>query len=106
MAKKVQTIKVEVKEPTTFWEKTKALFNRSETILLARAEAFVGLLIGAASMVDWTPLMGVGQDITGMNWKQGATIGGIMFVKGLVSELARRRGTKELADGRLVPKAQ
>lgn len=79
----------------------KAWFKHSETIFLARAELIVGFMIAAMSAMDWSPIMGIG-DVTGMTWRQGATIGSIMVAKGIISELARRRNTVEVGE-RLLP---
>ncbi len=71
-------------------EELKAWFKYSETILIARAEVLTGFVISAVSLMDWSPLLSLGVD-TGFTWKQGAVIRGITVVKGLVTELARRR---------------
>ena len=76
--------------PQSFWDKTKAFFHYSTTIAEARFTAFTGLVIAGVGMMDWSPLLGV--DInTGFNKAQVLWLGGITFVKGLMTEIARRR---------------
>jgi hypothetical protein len=82
-------------------DNTKAWFKHSETILLARIEAFTGLVIGGISAMDWSPLLNLGVD-TAMSLKQGVYLGSIMFVKGIVTEWVRRRNTIEV-DSKLIP---
>lgn len=84
-----------------YWDTAKAWFKRSETIFLARVEAFTGLVVAGISAMDWSPLLNLGVD-AGMSLKQGVTLGGIMFAKGLVTEWARRRNTVEV-DNSLLP---
>jgi len=83
------------------WDKIKAWFKHSETIFLARLEAFSGLIIAAVSSLDWSPLLNLGVD-TGASIKQGIYLGSIMFVKGLVTEWVRRRNTIDVND-KLIP---
>lgn len=82
------------------WDSVKAWFKRSETVFLARAEAFTGMAIAGISAMDWSPLLTLGVD-AGMSLKQGVTLGSIMFVKGIVTEWARRRNTVEVNDSLL-----
>lgn len=83
------------------WTGIKAWFKHSETLFLARAELITGFVIASVSAMDWSPLLSLGVD-TGFTWKQGVTIGSISVVKGLITELARRRNTQEIGD-RLIP---
>lgn len=78
-----------------WWNGIKDWFSRSETIFLARFEAFVGFLVAVGAAFDWSPLLSLGFD-TGINWKQAAFLGGLMFVKGVLVELARRRNAVDL----------
>lgn len=105
MTKKIETIKVKVQEVKTFKEKFWAAFNQSGTILKARLEMLLGLVTGAVSMIDWSPLLGFGKDVTEMSWKAGLGVASYMFLTGLTAEITRRRGTRTLPDGKLVPKA-
>lgn len=76
---------------SNWWEETKAFFHYSETIFLARATAFGGLVTAVAGSVDWSPVFnGLGVD-TGFSWKQTSWLGIGIFVKGIIDELARRR---------------
>lgn len=85
----------------SFWESIKAWFKHSETIFLARIEAVTGLIIAGVSSMDWSPLLTLGVD-TAMSLKQGIYLGSVMFVKGIITEWARRRNTVEVAD-KLLP---
>jgi hypothetical protein len=85
------------------WTEVKAWFKNSETILLARLEMLVGFLAVAMSAMDWSPLLASGIH-TGLTWTQTAVLGSIVFVKGIISEWARRLNTKEVA-GHLLPTA-
>lgn len=86
---------------TRIWDNIKAWFKRSEVVFLARLEAVTGFIIAAVSAMDWSPLLNLGVD-AGMSLKQGVVLGSIMFVKGVVTEWARRRNTIEV-DSQLVP---
>lgn len=86
---------------SNFWENAKAWFKHSETILLARIEAFSGFLIASLSALDWSPMFTLATD-AGMSLKAGITLGSVMFFKGLVTEWARRRNTVEV-DSKLIP---
>jgi hypothetical protein len=86
---------------TEFYQDIKGWFKYSWSIFLARIETISGFLIGAISLIDLTPLLGAVD--TGFTWAQGATIGGILFVKGIISEIGRRQGTVELSDGQMLP---
>lgn len=63
----------------------------SGSIVIARMEVLGGLLIGAVSAFDWGPLVALGSDAA-FSLKQGIYLGGLMFVKGIMSEWVRRRG--------------
>jgi hypothetical protein len=77
--------------PVSKWDAVKAFFVYSETILIARTEAIVGVLTMAMGSMDYSPLLG----ITNFTKEQVIWLGGISFIKGLFTELARRRGLKE-----------
>lgn len=83
------------------YNKIKAWFKYSETVLLARIEAISGLVIASISALDWSPLLTLGID-TGASLKQGIYLGSIMFVQGILTEWARRRNTIEV-DSKLIP---
>jgi hypothetical protein len=69
------------------WSNICLWFKNSETIFLARLEAFIGFLTAAIAYMDWSPFFG----ITDFNKTQVSWIGGAMLVKGVVSEVARRK---------------
>jgi|SRR6185503_6566337 hypothetical protein len=79
------------------WDRVKAWFKRSQAIFLARLEAAIGFVVLALSVADWGPLFS-----TGLTWAQTASIGAIMFVKGIITEWARRLNTVEVS-GQLIP---
>lgn len=83
------------KKAYAVWEKIKDFFNRSETIFLARLEAVAGLVLTAATSIDWLALaqMNLNGAIAKMNL---FILGMAMFVKGIVTELARRRNATDL----------
>lgn len=83
------------------WNKIKDWFKHSETVLIARLEAFTGLVVAATSAADWGPLLTLGVDST-MSFKAGVWLGLTWFVKGIVQEWARRRNTVEV-DSKLIP---
>ena len=78
-----------------FYNKIKDWFKRSETIFLARLEAASGFVIGAMNSIDWSPLLSL--DFThAFAWNQYSALGGIMLVKSIITELARRRNATDL----------
>jgi hypothetical protein len=83
------------------WGKLKYFFKQSQVIFLARMEAAIGFVVVALSVADWSPLLSAGID-TGFSWVQAATLGSIMFIKGVITEWARRINTIEVA-GKLFP---
>lgn len=80
--------------PLSKWDSVKAFFVYSETVVIARAEAVVGLFTMAFAAMDWSPLLGV----TNFDQTQVLWLGGISFVKGVFTELARRRNMNEAAN--------
>lgn len=74
-----------------WWEEVKAFFKYSETILIARAQALVGLLMSVVGLVDWSPVFNLLGVDTGFSWKQTFWLGFGLFFKGIIDELARRR---------------
>lgn len=83
------------------WDAVKAWFKYSWSIFLARAEMVTGVVIAAVSSVDFSSLISGIQ--SGLTWGQGTVIGGLLVLKGIVSELGRRQGTVELSDGQMIP---
>lgn len=86
---------------SNIWNKIKAWFNYSWSILLARTEMLVGFMLTAIPLLDFPTLVNAIQ--AGVSKTQALTIGTIVLVKGLVSELGRRAGTVTLSDGQLIP---
>ena len=76
--------------PQSWWDKTKAFFHYSVTILVARATVISGLLVGAVGAMDWSPLQGISFD-TGFSKHQVIWLGSIALIQGVGVELARRR---------------
>ncbi len=83
----METIK---QEGLSLWASIKAFFKHSTTILVARITALTGLVTAAAGLMNWGPLLGLNLD-TGLSRNQVFWIGGVTFVQGLITELARRR---------------
>ena len=77
--------------PVSRWDAIKAFFWYSETIAIARAEALIGLLTIGFGAMDYSPLLG----ITNFDKNQVIYLGGVSFIKGLFTELARRRNMME-----------
>jgi len=77
--------------PVSNWDAIKAFFVYSETVVIARTEALIGLLTMGFGAMDYSPLLG----ITNFDKKQVIYLGGVSFVKGLFTELARRRNMME-----------
>ena len=77
--------------PVSKWDAVKAFFVYSETVLIARTEALVGLVTMAVGAMDWSPLLG----LTNFDKKQVMYLGGVSLVKGIFTELARRRNMAE-----------
>jgi hypothetical protein len=80
--------------PVSKWDAVKAFFVYSEVVLIARAEALVGLLTMTLGYMDYSPLLGM----TAFDKKQVLYLGGISFFKGIFTELARRRHMMEQTD--------
>ena len=83
----METIK---QESRTLWDATKAFFKHSTTILVARVTALTGLTTASMALMNWSPLLSLNID-TGINKTQALWLGGLTFVQGVVTELARRR---------------
>lgn len=80
---------------TNWWTGVKAWFKNSETIFLARAEVVVGFMIAVVGAMDWSPLLTF--DISsGFDTTQLLVVGGMIIVKGVISEIARRRNATDL----------
>ena len=67
--------------------------KNSGTILIARLEAVIGIIIAVGASLDWSPLFAAGVD-TGFTWKQAISLGSIMIAKGIATEVIRRWNTK------------
>lgn len=79
--------------PVSKWDAIKAFFVYSETVVIARAEALIGVITMAAGAMDFSPLLG----LTNFDKTQVMYLGAISFVKGMFTELARRRNMMEEA---------
>jgi hypothetical protein len=77
--------------PVSKWDAVKAFFVYSETVVIARAEALIGILTMSFGAMDYSPLLG----ITNFDKHQVIWLGAISFIKGLFTELARRRNIME-----------
>lgn len=80
----------------SIWNKIKDWFHHSETIFLARLEAFIGFILAVGVSLDWTQLMSLDFSNGIFNSKQVMFIGILMLAKGIITELARRRGATDL----------
>lgn len=86
----------------TFWADTKAWFNKSWSIFIARMEVLVGFIVGAVGGIDWSALVN-------LNWydavysKTNLLVAALIIIKGVVSEMARRSGTVVISTDQLVP---
>ena len=78
-------------DPVSKWDAIKAFFVYSETVLIARTEALIGVMTMTFAAMDYSPLLG----ITNLDKTQVLWLGGVSFVKGLFTELARRRNMNE-----------
>jgi hypothetical protein len=74
-----------------WWEEVKAFFKYSETILIARVQSLVGLIVAVVGAVDWSPVFNLLGLDTGFSYRQTMWLGIGLFFKGIVDELARRR---------------
>lgn len=70
--------------------KIKSWFKHSETIFLARLEAFIGVLVAGLAALDFSHIISLSSAV-GFDWKQVVVVGGIMFVSGIVREWLRKR---------------
>lgn len=77
------------------WTKIKQLWSDSGTILWARLESIGGLVTAAIGAMDWSPLLSLDFS-TGFNRAQVITLGAIMFVRGILLEITRRRNAVDL----------
>jgi hypothetical protein len=71
------------------WDAVKAFFVYSKVVALARIQAILGFVGIVAGTMDWSPLLGV----TNFDTKQVVWLGGISFVHGIATEIARRYKT-------------
>ena len=74
-----------------FWDKHKAFFKYSETVLWARIQAVFGLLVVVISNTDWSPLFSTMSLDTGFSRNQAIWTGIGIFANGLWTEYLRRR---------------
>lgn len=94
-----QTFKNKVKAAwQSFWDWCK----NSGTILLARLEVTAGVVITAITMIDWTPLITLGAQPT-LSVREGLVLGLSLLIKGVLSEVVRRRGTVVTPNNNLIP---
>ena len=87
---KQELANVQVPEPQSIWDRVKAAFNYSMTLVVARFTAFTGLISVVVANLDWSPFLGLNID-TGLSKNQVIWMGGVAIVQGFVTELARRR---------------
>lgn len=83
-------------------DKVKGWFKHAWSIFIARAEVFVGFIIGVVGAVDWAGYasfdFGAGFSHNQLFW---FSIG--LVIKGIVSEVGRRSGTVTTTTDQLVP---
>lgn len=84
------------------WNKIKAWFKHSETILLERITAFSGFIVMVVGSLDWSPLFSIFGTGTAFSKAELLGLGGAMLAKGIFGEWARRRNTVEV-DSKLLP---
>lgn len=87
---KQELANVKVPEPQSFWDRVKAFFSYSATLVVARFTALTGLISAVVSSLDWSPFLSLNID-TGLSKNQVIWMGGVAFIQGLITELARRR---------------
>jgi len=81
------------------WSRIRVFFKDSETLVWARIQMLIGVLVVAAAGINWSTLLD-----TSLSFKQIGTLGGIMLVQGIVTEVSRRLrephdlGVKTVAD--------
>jgi hypothetical protein len=83
------------------WNKVKAFFHYSWSILIARIEAITGVIVAGALGINWDAVIAGAQ--TGMTRTNMLILGGLLFVKGVFTEAGRKAGTVTLSDGQLLP---
>lgn len=69
----------------------KKWFKDSETILWARLQMLLSILLGGAAAMDWSPLIQ-----TGLTKTQLIYLIVVLFIQGLVTEAARRARDPDL----------
>lgn len=75
-----------------FWDRVKAFFKRSETILYARIQALSGFVLAVAGTIDWSVI----KDWDFTTPRQTVWLGFGLVVNGIITELLRRRNATEL----------
>src|SRR5688572_25407071 len=83
------------------WNDVKAWFNYAWSIFIARMEVLFGILVAAIGSVDFSLVFT--QLENGLKWTTATTIGAILIVKGIISEIGRRQNTVTLSNGQLFP---
>lgn len=73
------------------------------SIVLARLTAIVGFLTSALSFADWSPLLSMAGIETGFSHVQAFWIGAVVFMKGVIDEIVRRRNTVVTESKKLIP---
>lgn len=84
----------EVKKPT-LWQRVRIFFKDSEVIFLARLQLIIGFAVAALAGMDWSPLVSLGAG-TGFTQSQLISLGSILLVQGVVTEIARRAREPEM----------
>lgn len=74
----------------TFKEKLWVVIGPVASIIQARATALLGLVTAGVGFMDWSPLLSLFGTSTDFNPKQVASLGIVIFIKGLFEEFTRR----------------
>src|SRR5258708_24468004 len=85
-----QLAAVQIPVNQTGWDKAKAFFHYSMTILLARATTLIGFAIAAVGSLNYAPFLSLNID-TGFSRNQVVWLGTVVVIQGVLTELARRR---------------
>ncbi len=90
-------------EPVTFFQKLKAWFKYSETILWARTQTLIGLVTSFVGGLDFSPLQSVDYS-SGLSNHQVFWLGFGIVVNGVFTEMTRRRNMMETTGGTVIAK--